>query len=168
MKTRAQPKPEGSPTRERLRHAGRGGFHIGGDQRSTRVYRMCDAPIERARAAGQLSEDQFEALQRLWVNWHFGQLDGGLHTIDLDRVSCGVMGEPANGGLRAAKFHAAWQRLEPEQRDIVGLVVLAEYSLKHAGQLLLGFRSPCRAKEAALQALQAAADQLCWRRARQA
>jgi hypothetical protein len=148
------------PTAERLRHAA-GSFQIGGDRRSGRIFRMLDAPLEQIFADKKLSDLQYESLRRLRMHWTLGQLAGSPQSIDYNRVA-----RDWNGTAQSERelfhremFGIGWQELGGLERSIVGAVVLSEIALSLAGALL-GYRSPYRARVAALELLQASAGKL--------
>ena len=155
------------PTPERFKHAA-GGFEIGGDERSGRILRMRDAPIDRLRADHRLTFVQYEALARLARHWTLGGLAGSARSVNLDRVggsgTSGRDGASETQIINAQAFQQAFDALERLERIVVSAVVLLEEPLVQAGTML-GFTSPYRARQAALGHLVAAADRLAqlWR-----
>jgi len=131
---------------------------------------MHDQPLERLAIKGKISETQFEALWRLWCHWYAAHLSGPIKSMDFEQIAV----SRTNGGpvddlaLRNRDaFAVMWKRLEPLECIVVETVALCELSLQVAGAAI-GFRSPCRGREAALGLLQSAADRLAGRYARQA
>ena len=159
---KARPRPDdGAPTPERRNHA-HSGIAVGGERGDAKIFRIL-SPLERLALNGKLERFRCEALHRLWESWREGQLHGNLKSPALDRVAVTAnTGFTPIGDLTMAhrrRFQAAWNRLEQVERDVVGLVVLQEATLKAAGAAL-GFRSPCRGREAVLGLLRSAADRL--------
>jgi hypothetical protein len=154
------------PTAERLKHAGKGGFTIGGEQRGVKIFRMLDAPIEQLLAENKLTNLQYEALRRLRLHWYCGHLAGLPHAVDLNRVAGfgSGLGQGERELLHREAFDQGWRTLALNEHGVVGCVVLSEYSLALAGSEL-GYSSPYRARQAALELLLSAADRLAkaWR-----
>lgn len=148
------------PTQERLRQAA-GNFQIGGDKRSGRIFRMLDSPLEQIFAQRKLDDLQYESLRRLRMHWTLGQLAGSLQSADYNSIS-----RDWNGTAQGERelyhremFGIGWSVLDKLESTIIGGIVLSEIALAHAGSLL-GYRSPFRARTAALALLQSGADKL--------
>lgn len=148
------------PTSERLKRAA-GAFQIGGDRRSGRIFRMLDSPLEQIFADKKIDDLEYEALRRLRMHWTLGQLAGSPQSVDFNRVA-----RDWNGSAQSERelyhremFGDGWGKLERLERSIIGAVVLTEIGLAVAG-VMLGYRSPYRARAAALELLRAGADRL--------
>jgi hypothetical protein len=149
------------PTRERLEKA-RGAFEIGGDG-SRRIVRMLDAPLEQMRTRGQLTENQYQTLVRVRMHWFIGYHGGSLQAIYLGRVTA----HNRDYGMASSEqeiwhremFGVAFGGLLVIERDVVTMVVIQERSLAEAGTAL-GYHSPYRARQAALECLRGAAAEI--------
>jgi len=149
------------PTRERLRQA-QGAFEIGGDRRSGRIFRMMDTPLEQLFADGRITNLDYDTLCRLRMHWTLGQLGGAPRAIDYDRINVHVASEQ-NGSERELfhreMFELGWRNLAMLERGVIGAVVLQETALAIAGTML-GYASPYRARNAALDLIRSGAAAL--------
>lgn len=152
------------PTRERLEHS-TGAFEIGGRRGGKRVLRMLDTPLERIFLEHRLSPTQYDALRRLRVHWFLG-ITGRIQAANLDRTQADWSGLERNERelMHRQAFDAGWGGLDRPQAVVVNAVVLVEQGLVEAGAEL-GYRSPYRGRQAALELLQAGGEQLAqtWR-----
>lgn len=143
------------PTQERLAKAG-GDFQIGGDG-AHRIVRMLDAPLEQARARGQLTETQFHVLAKYRLHWFLGYQSGSLRAVDLDRVM--VSGQQGGGGDQVIwhrdMFETAGRGLLALERMALASVVLSEHNITTVGSFL-GYNSPYRGRQAVLDSLRSA------------
>jgi hypothetical protein len=153
------------PTHERLRHA-HGAFEIGGDKRSGRIFRMLDSPLEQLKSENRISELHYEALRKLRMHWYLGNLAGAPGAVDLNRIVARGNGAAQSERelMHRQEFRQAMAQMMAVEREITNAVVLLELALAHAGSLL-GYRSPYRARLAALDWLCSGADRLVthWR-----
>ena len=151
---------EAMPTAERLKQAS-GAFHIGGDRRSGRIFRMLDAPLERIYADKKLNETEYESLKRLRMHYTLGQLSGSPQSVDFNRVSFRWRGDSQTERelFHREMFASGWLAMLPLERGVIGAVVLSEIELAMVGEFL-GYRSPYRGRVAALDLLRAGAAKL--------
>jgi hypothetical protein len=147
------------PTRERLAKA-EGGFDISGIG-TRRVVRMLDAPLQQLRARAQINETQYGILDRLRRHWTLGHWIGSLQAVDLNRVrSQRHDGEFTSNELwHRERFEAGYSALERIERTVVALVALEERSINEAGGVL-GYGSPYRGRQAALECLRSGAGKI--------
>jgi hypothetical protein len=153
------------PTQERLQQS-QGAFQIGGDKRSGKIFRMFDTPLQRIFSEQKISELQYEALRQLHTHWFLGQLAGIPRSVDLNRIAVDWNGSAASERelMHREAFDIGWRALERLERFAVNVVILIEQPLTVAGHEI-GYRSPYRARLAALELLQSAAGKLviAWR-----
>jgi hypothetical protein len=156
---------DSGPTVERIGKAA-GAFEVGGDRRSRyRVYRMRDTPLDRLFAEHRISGVQFAATQKFRLHWFCGSFAGSLRSVDPDRVY--AVDYSTMTGLarsqREAEHRDEYQRaraaLGGVARIVIEGVACCEFSLEAAG-VWLGYRSPFRARMAALELFCGGADQL--------
>jgi hypothetical protein len=163
--------PAAGPTPERLKQAGKlkdGDFEIGGNKRDGHRYKMTDSPLARALVRQKISGEEFTGLKKYALHWFAGGLAGHLNSIDLNRVlafdPCAMSGLAKNEAqadhrnlYRAAREQIGYVR--PEIAFVADCVACFEIDLMVVGHHL-GFRSPYRARVAALELLRDAGDRL--------
>ena len=156
------PALDSNPTPERLKHSG-GALAVGGDQRSAKVVRMMDSPLDRLRHEGRLSELQHTALARLHRHWMLGALSGTPRSVDLNRTASQGPGDGAGEyqTMHQDCFRHAFNILHPLERVICSATILEEQPVDQAGTML-GYTSRYRARMAAMEQLRSAADRLVW------
>jgi hypothetical protein len=159
-----------APTPERLRHAGAtkkfpGFFEIGGDRRTGYRYSMRDTPLGRALMRQKLSTEEFSGLKKYAIHWFAGGLQGHLNSMDLNRIYAfdpagmsGLAQSEAQADHRQA-YYQAREHLGRRPAFVADCVACFEISLDVVGDAL-GFRSPYRAREAALEILRDAGGRL--------
>jgi hypothetical protein len=155
---------EGTPTPQRYKHA-QGAFEIGGDKRSgkgNRIVRMLDSPLEQVWTNNQITDAQYENMRRLRLHWFLGDLAGSPQSMNYNRVGTNDwinLGTSERQLQHKQEFIRAFDVLTTIEKQIVSAVVLIEIPLSVAG-VELGYRSPYRARQAALEILRGAADRL--------
>lgn len=160
---RKKPRPaaqEADPTPERMLKA-RGAVEYGDDGRGRRVLTVRDAPLERARARGAISEPQYQAGMKYYSHWYRAGLGGKCSSFELDRVFGGF------NGLRhseAQAFHAnqlaAARDWLGEHVSIIDRVIVEEMPLEAIGRAY-GWKNESQAIAAATERLKLALDRLC-------
>lgn len=163
------PQPESSPTPERLAKAGES-FQIGGDERSGKIIRIMDSPLERMMAKRMLDGKEFEALNKFRIHWWHAGLSGSPQSPDLNRV---FASDPTSGAGMASTERQAHHR--KQYRDaraifeqttenhkmliVLDNVLFAEQSLEMAGYAV-GCKSRSRAFVRSQELLKKAAQML--------
>lgn len=158
------------PTPERLAHAGasdkfQGFFDIGGNKRDGLRYVMRDNPLGRALVRRKISGEEFHGLKKYAAHWLAGGLQGQLGSVDLNRIYAfdpssmsGLAKTEAQTNHRQEYF-LAHQFLGRRPAYVADCVACLELSLEIVGNAL-GFRSPYRARERALEILRDAGGRL--------
>jgi len=152
------------PTPERMARAG-SDFEVGGDERTGKVIRVLDSPLDRMRSRGAIDPVEYQALQRFKHHWHHGGLAPAVGSVDLNRV---FASDPlSHSGMarseRQAHHRDQWRKacaiLGHRSRITVENVVCAEQTLAIAG-LALGWDSKPQAIAAASEILRDAGYRL--------
>jgi len=132
------PREIGCPTVERIMKS-RGDYDVGDDQQGARVYTFRDSPLDRLRASGTLSEDQYQSLMWFRRNWYVAGMAGHVSSIDPNRVSApetaGYALMPRGEAAAAARglYRQSVQAMGLEKSAIVEAVVCHERPLYMAG-----------------------------------
>jgi len=126
------------PTAERLAKA-EGFFVVGDDKRGGKVHTMRDDPLARMFARHAISGPEYSALQKYHHHWHHAGLEGGVGTVDLNRIFSSDPGSMSGMSKTEAQYHhrKQWR----DARALMGLrvgivvdnVVCAGHSLELAG-----------------------------------
>lgn len=153
------------PTPERLEKAG-SMVEIGGDERSpVRMVTLRDAPIERAKDRGVISERQYTAALKYRHHWWRAGLAGSLGSMDLNRIFASDSSSFSGmAKTEAQAFHRQQYRKAVEHVGIIGAAVIEqivcnELAFEHAGRKL-GWAARPAAIVAATERLRAALDDL--------
>jgi hypothetical protein len=163
-KRRRPPRPDTlAPTLERLRHAA-GDIEIGDDKRGNRIYAMRDAPLERLRLRGRISQQQYDAGAKFRHHWYHAGMAGALRSTDLDRIFAdGSLGH----GMPASEAEAFHRGRYREAVLVVGngVGILEAIACNEQPPELvgykLGWRSKPQAIAGAIGALRSVLDTLC-------
>lgn len=132
------PREIGCPTVERIMKS-RGDYDVGDDHQGARVYTFRDSPLDRLRASGTLSEDQYQSLMLFRRNWYVAGMAGHVSAIDPNRVSApetaGYALMPRGEAAAAAReiYRKSVQEIGLERSAIVEAVVCREMPLYAAG-----------------------------------
>jgi hypothetical protein len=170
MTTAKRPAPDRSagPTRERLQQADHG-FEIGGDAREGYRFTMTDNPLGRALTRRKISEAEYSALRKYAAHWHAAGLAGHVVSLDLNRVSSS---RSSLFGSEAATYHLneyreAARYIGRQHAYVADNVACFETKLETIGEGL-GYASPYRGRQKALELLREAGDRLAyhWNRRR--
>jgi hypothetical protein len=152
------------PTPERLKRSG-GFFEIGGDKRVGHRFIMRDTPLGRALVRQKISAEEYTGLKKYSLHWLAGGLQGHMGSVDLNRIY--AFDPSAMTGLcksEAQAYHLGEYRLAHDflgrrPAFVADCVACLELSLDVVGEAL-GFRSPYRGREAALEILRDAGGRL--------
>lgn len=150
------------PTPERLEKATQG-FEIGDDDQGTRVYTIQLRPIAAMLKARQIDGKQFNALDKFHKHWFNAKLGGGCRSVDFNRV---YAPDPFSDYLNAserqwrnrAEYNAALDQLGFQERIIANNLILSETMSAEECGYGLGYRSPYRARAAAVTVIRGMAD----------
>ncbi len=150
-------------TPERAQKAG-SDYIVGGDDRTGKVLRLTDEPLERLWRRSGLEGREYTALQKYRHHWYHSGLLPGVGSVDLNRV---FASDPSNSSGMAKSEAQAHHRGQVRQaNDIIELlrptverVVCHEWPLEQAGYEL-GYKSPFRARMQAASELRAAGAKL--------
>lgn len=162
------------PTRERMAKTG-GDYEVGGDDRSGKVIRVMDAPLDRMRSRHMIGGREYEALNKYRIHWWHGGLSGNLRSPEIDRVFAGDplsvtgMARSERQAYHRDQYRKARAKLatadtisSPTTENHKMLIVLdnvlcSEQSLEIAGYAI-GSKSRYRARERSKELLLKAAD----------
>lgn len=141
------------PTAERIAHAGE--FHtLAGRSKADRRYVMHDSPLGRAWMRQKLSAEEYYSLRRYALHWLAGGLQGGLQTLDLDRVfatnpmDLTGLSKTERQQLHRDTYHAARLQIGRRPALVADHVACAGYTLSDVG-LMLGYQSEAHGRKAA-------------------
>lgn len=132
------PREIGCPTVERILKS-RGDYDVGDDQQGARVYTFRDSPLDRLRASGTLSEDQYQSLMQFRRHWYVAGMAGHVSSIDPNRVSApetaGYALMPRGEAAAAAReiYRKSVHELGLKRSAIVEAIVGREMPLYAAG-----------------------------------
>lgn len=145
------------PTPERLLKTD-GHFTEVGRSRSARRITMYDDPLGRAWRHHRVSAAEYSALLRYAHHWASGGLQGGLQSVDLDRIyafnpACmsGLAKSERQADHRAA-YHAARQRIGKRPAIVADGVACHHFAIIEIGAML-GYRSAAHGRIAAYEIL---------------
>ena len=164
-----KPSDRAGPNVYRLAKSG-GDFHLTGTSRRDRRYTMQDDPLGRALRAHWVNEVEYAALGRYASHWAAGGLQGGLQSIDLDRV---MAFDPSTmSGLSKSErqqdhrdaYHAARCSIGTRPALVADSVACFGLRVVDVG-FLLGYRSAAHARDKAREILSDAGYRLSqfWR-----
>jgi hypothetical protein len=144
-----------SPTPERLQHANDNHVQIPG----TRATRMADAPIDRLRTSGALTESQYQAAATLFKDYYNAGL-APLGAVDYERFHVDGSKPSSVSDFRYAaieRYNRSCKELGEFFRVTVDAVVLREQSVEGAGRAL-GLGNASQARAVALDRLRGGLD----------
>lgn len=154
------------PTPERMMKAGQD-VEIGGDERTGKIVRIIDAPLDRLRF--KLSAKEYEALNKFRVHWWHANLSGSLRSPDMDRIFASDPGgmshmpsteRQAHHRDQYRKARALFENTTTENHKmliVLDNVLCSEMPLHLAG-ISIGCKSPYRGRERARELLVKASD----------
>jgi hypothetical protein len=145
------------PTPERIAHAGQF-FTVAGRSRSNRHFTMLDDALGRAWVRQNISGEEYSALKKYALHWLAGGLQGHLGSVDLNRILAfdpgsmtGLSKTEAQADHRAA-YWSAREQIGERPAFVADHVACYDSPLKLVGKLL-GYRSPWRGRERAVEIL---------------
>jgi hypothetical protein len=145
------------PTAERIRHAG-AFFTVAGRAQSSRHFTMLDDALGKAWMRRNISGEEYSALKKYALHWLAGGLQGHLGSVDLNRILAFDPGSMT--GLCKTERQADHRRLYWSARALLGTrpafvadhVACYDSPIGTVGRLL-GYRSPWRGREKAVEIL---------------
>jgi hypothetical protein len=159
------------PTAERLRHANGSASHVvlddtdaAGRKISVVTTRIAEDTLDRLlhRKPPAITGDQYHAGMRLYADWYYG-FGGSTTTLNLARdIVDGGQYDPDTERRMAAKqrHHLAVKSLWDKHRLVLQCCVLQDESLESFGCRIRQVRNKKRGREAALDLLRDALDEL--------
>lgn len=147
------------PTAERLRHANDNHKVL-----PTKATRTLDAPIDRLRSSGALSESQHAAALAYYADWYAAGL-APLGAVDYSRVIVDGSKPNSTSDYRFAaltRFNKSAGVLTEFFRETVNLIVLHEQSVERVGRNL-GLNNSSQARAVAMDRLRCGLDLLAKR-----
>lgn len=156
------------PTPERMLKAG-DGVEIGGDDRTGKIIRIMDAPLDRMMTKRMLTGKEYEALNKYRIHWWHAKLSGSPRSPDLNRVFASNPGDLAHmASTERQAYHrdqyrkarALFENTTTENHKmliVIDNVLCTEMPLHLAG-FSIGAKSPYRARERAKELVVKAAD----------
>ena len=149
------------PTAERLEKANQG-FVIGGEERGTRIYFIELRPISAMLKAAQIDGRQFSALDKFHKHWFNAKLGGGCRSVDFNRVYAPDPFDYLDASERQwanrREYNRAYDMLAFQERIIATNLILSETMTAEQCGYGLGYRSPYRARSAAVEVIRRMAD----------
>jgi hypothetical protein len=154
------------PTSERLEKAAHG-HEVGDDRQGNKVYFIELRPIVAMLKKRQIDGRQFQALDKFHKHWFNAKLGGGCRSVDFNRI---YAPDPfADNFLNAnerqianrREYNSALDRLAFQERIIATNLILSETMTAEQCGYGLGYRSPYRARSAAVTVIRGMADKLC-------
>jgi hypothetical protein len=151
------------PTDERLSKATHG-FEVGDDQQGRRVYFIELRPIVAMLKARQIDGKQFAALDKFHKHWFNAKLTGGCRSVDLNRIYAPDPFDYLDASERQwsnrREYNRALDVLKFQERVIASNLILSETMTAEQCGYGLGYRSPYRARSAAVTVIRGMADRL--------
>lgn len=154
------------PTEERLGKAA-DGYEVGDDQQGNQVYYIELRPIVAMLKRRQIDGKQFQALDKFHKHWFNAKLGGGCRSVDFNRI---YAPDPfADNFLNAnerqianrREYNRALDEFKFQERIIATNLILSETMTAEECGYGLGYRSPYRARAAAVTVIRGMADKLC-------
>jgi hypothetical protein len=154
---RNAPDDTAGPTPERIQHAGQF-FTVAGRSKSSRRITMLDDALGRAWMRRNISGEEYSALKKYALHWLAGGLQGHLGSVDLNRILAfdpgsmsGLAKTEAQADHRAA-YWSAHDMLGHRPAFVADQVACYDSSIASVGRML-GFKSPWRGRERAIEIL---------------
>jgi hypothetical protein len=151
------------PTEERLGKAVHG-FEVGDDQQGRRVYFIELRPICAMLKARQIDGKQFAALDKFHKHWFNAKLTGGCRSVDLNRIYAPDPFDYLDASERQwsnrREYNRALDCFKFQEQIIASNLVLSETMTAEQCGYGLGYRSPYRARSAAVTVIRGIADKL--------
>ena len=148
---------DAGPTAERLLRA-EGFFTVAGKSRSGRRISMLDDALGRAWMRKNISAEEYSGLKRYAYHWASGGLGGHIGSVDLNRILAFDPG--AMSGLAKTEsqvnhrnlYHASRAYLGTRPALVADHIACYDSSIAFVG-CLLGYKSPFRGREKAIEIL---------------
>jgi len=151
------------PTEERLGKATHG-FEVGDDKQGGRVYYIELRPIAAMLKARQIDGKQFAALDKFHKHWFNAKLTGGCRSVDLNRIYAPDPFDYLDASERQwsnrREYNRALDVFKFQEQIIASNLVLSETMTAEQCGFGLGYRSPYRARAAAVTVIRDMADKL--------
>lgn len=149
------------PTNERLGKAVHG-YEVGDDQQGGKVYFIELRPIAAMLKARQIDGKQYAALDKFHKHWFNSKLTGGCRSVDFNRVYAPDPYDYLDASERQwsnrREYHRALDGLAFQERIIATNLILSETMTAEQCGYGLGYRSPYRARSAAVTVVRGIAD----------
>lgn len=149
------------PTAERLGMAVYG-YEVGDDQQGGKVYFIQLRPIVAMLKAGQINGKQFGALDKFHKHWFNAKLGGGVRSVDFNRVYApdpfGYLDASERQWANRREYNNALDLLAFQERIICTNLILSETMTAEQCGYGLGYKSPYRARSAAVTVVRKIAD----------
>ncbi len=149
------------PTPERLEKAAHG-FEVGDDQQGGKVYFINLRPIVAMLKARQIDGKQFAALDKFHKHWFNSKLGGGCRSVDFNRVYAPDPFDYLDASERQwqnrREYNRALDTLAFQEQIIATNLILSETMTAEQCGNGLGYRSPYRARAAAVTVIRGMAD----------
>ncbi len=149
------------PTEERLGKAEHG-FEVGDDQQGRRVYFIELRPIVAMLKARQIDGKQYAALDKFHKHWFNANLTGGCRSVDFNRIYAPDPFDYLDASERQwanrREYNRALDKLAFQERIIATNLILSETMTAEQCGYGLGYRSPYRARAAAVTVIRGIAD----------
>jgi hypothetical protein len=145
------------PTAERIHHAGEF-FTVAGRSRSSRRFTMLDDALGRALVRRNISGEEYWALKKYALHWLAGGLQTHLGSVDLNRILAFDPGSMSGLAKTEAQldhrraYYAAREQLGRRPALVADQVACYDCPIGFVGRLL-GYRSPWRGRERAIEIL---------------
>lgn len=149
------------PTEERLGKAVHG-HEVGDDHQGRRVYFIELRPIVAMLKARQIDGKQYAALDKFHKHWFNSKLTGGVRSVDFNRIYAPDPYDYLDASERQwsnrREYNAALDKLAFQERIIATNLILSETMTAEQCGYGLGYRSPYRARSAAVTVVRGMAD----------
>lgn len=149
------------PTEERLGKA-QHGFEVGDDQQGRRIYFIELRPIVAMLKARQIDGKQYAALDKFHKHWFNANLTGGCRSVDFNRIYAPDPFDYLDASERQwanrREYNRALDKLAFQERIIATNLILSETMTAEQCGHGLGYRSPYRARAAAVTVVRGMAD----------
>lgn len=153
-----------NPTPERMERAGEA-FEIGGDERTGKVIRVMDSPLDGMLRREMVNGVEYAALNKLRHHWWHANLSGSPRSADLNRAwandvfGFSHMAKSENEAHHRSQYRKAMALFEHVREIVVTNALFSELPL-HLCVPRIGEFSPSRNRDRAKKELKGAADQL--------
>jgi hypothetical protein len=149
------------PTKERLGKAVHG-HEVGDDRQGRRVYFIEQRPIVAMLKARQIDGKQYAALDKFHSHWWNSKLGGGCRSVDFNRIYAPEPFDYLDASERQwsnrREYNRALDALAFQERIIASNLILSESMTAEQCGYGLGYRSPYRARSAAVIVIRGMAD----------